>query len=118
MRSVQRKLFSQGFDGAFSFPTAAPLALLKEPLSESDLKNVAEALRAATMKAGGKIFFECTLPDLSQTAHTFTAAAVANMTMFESQGRVKWQIGKLVWLSKPRLSKPQLSKTQKHDRTS
>jgi len=41
----RQSLFSDGKDGAFSFPAAAPLALLHRPLKKGELKNAATELR-------------------------------------------------------------------------
>ena len=43
--TYRQSLFSAGMDGAFSFPAAAPLALLHRPLSKAELKNAATELR-------------------------------------------------------------------------
>ena len=41
----RKSLFSSGMDGGFSFPAAAPLALLYRPLNKAELKNAATELR-------------------------------------------------------------------------
>ena len=41
----RRRLFTAGMDGAWSFPAAVPLALLKRPLSANELKAAAAELR-------------------------------------------------------------------------
>jgi hypothetical protein len=49
-------LFAAGIAGAFSFPPAAPLALVSRPFSQPELRSLASALRAGTALAGnGKI---------------------------------------------------------------
>ena len=45
LETYRRALFAEGFDGAFAFPAAAPLALLKRPLDSAELKNAAAELR-------------------------------------------------------------------------
>ncbi|MDR0558497.1 MAG: hypothetical protein LBG43_11665 [Treponema sp.] len=50
---VKRSLFSLGFYGAFSFPTASPLAVLARALTKGELKRIAARLREHTF-AGGK----------------------------------------------------------------
>jgi hypothetical protein len=51
----RRKLFAAGFMGAYSFPAAAPLALLSGPLSKGELKKIASEIRDSTLKNEGKI---------------------------------------------------------------
>jgi hypothetical protein len=55
LRGQSRFLFAAGLNGAWSFPLAAPLALLKRPLGEGELRDLAAALREATLPRGGKI---------------------------------------------------------------
>ena len=45
LEAYRRNLFAAGLDGAFSFPAAAPLALLKRPLNSAELKAAAAELR-------------------------------------------------------------------------
>ncbi|MCL1814005.1 MAG: hypothetical protein FWG29_10875 [Treponema sp.] len=45
LEAYRRDIFAAGFDGAFSFPAAAPLALLKRPLDVMELKVAAAELR-------------------------------------------------------------------------
>ncbi|MCL1927300.1 MAG: hypothetical protein FWG07_00715 [Treponema sp.] len=45
LEAYRRNMFAAGFDGAFSFPAAAPLALLKRPLDAMELKTAAVELR-------------------------------------------------------------------------
>jgi hypothetical protein len=45
IEKFRQQLFSLGFDGAFYFPAAAPLALLSRPLSGAELKTAAAELR-------------------------------------------------------------------------
>ncbi|GHV85335.1 hypothetical protein AGMMS50230_09430 [Spirochaetia bacterium] len=42
----RRSLFAAGLDGAFSFPAAAPLAVLERPLPQAELKAAAAELRS------------------------------------------------------------------------
>lgn len=53
----RRLLFGAGFPGAFSFPTAAPLALVSRPCTGEELKGIARTLRQASLARGrgGKI---------------------------------------------------------------
>jgi hypothetical protein len=55
LRGQSRFLFASGMNGAWSFPQAAPLARLKRPLSEEELRDLAAALREATLPKDGKI---------------------------------------------------------------
>jgi hypothetical protein len=55
LRSRSRFLFAAGICGAWSFPQAAPLALVKRPLTDAELRDLAAALREATLSRGGKI---------------------------------------------------------------
>jgi hypothetical protein len=45
VEKFRQQLFAIGLDGAFSFPAAAPLALLSRPLLETELKTAAAELR-------------------------------------------------------------------------
>ncbi|MDR2072458.1 MAG: hypothetical protein LBP60_03375 [Spirochaetaceae bacterium] len=47
LREYRRSLFAAGLAGAYSFPLAAPLALLSRPLSPSGLREAAAGLRRA-----------------------------------------------------------------------
>jgi hypothetical protein len=55
LRSQSRFLFASGMSGAWSFPQAAPLALLQRPLGEAELRDLAAALREASLRKGGAI---------------------------------------------------------------
>jgi hypothetical protein len=55
LRGQSRFLFGAGISGAWSFPQAAPLARLKRPLTEAELRELAGALREATLGRDGKI---------------------------------------------------------------
>jgi hypothetical protein len=55
LRGQSRFLFRAGISGAWSFPQAAPLARLKRPLTEAELRDLAGALRDATLGRDGKI---------------------------------------------------------------
>jgi hypothetical protein len=52
LRAQSRHLFANGLNGAWSFPQAAPLALVKRPLSPAELLSLAKDLRDAA--SGGK----------------------------------------------------------------
>jgi hypothetical protein len=56
LHSFRRRLFAAGILGAYTFPPAAPLALLEKPLDDSALKGLALALRALSLEAGGGVF--------------------------------------------------------------
>jgi len=45
LEAYRRNLFASGFDGACSFPAAAPLALLSRPLEPGELKSAAAETR-------------------------------------------------------------------------
>jgi len=49
------RLFTAGFPGAFSFPTAAPLASVSRPLNRDELKELGRNIRELTNKTDGKI---------------------------------------------------------------
>ena len=55
LRGQSRFLFAAGLNGAWSFPQAAPLALLRRPLREAELRDLAAALRKASLPRDGKI---------------------------------------------------------------
>jgi hypothetical protein len=55
LRNQSRFLFAAGLCGAWSFPQAAPLARLKRPLGDAELRDLAAALREATLDRDGKI---------------------------------------------------------------
>jgi hypothetical protein len=55
LEDYRRKLFAEGLLGAYSFPPAAPLALLSGPLSKEELKKIASEIRDLTLKNEGKI---------------------------------------------------------------
>jgi hypothetical protein len=57
LRDYSRRLFGAGFSGAFSFPAAAPLALLSRPGPGEELRGAARTLRQAALAGGreGKI---------------------------------------------------------------
>jgi hypothetical protein len=55
LETLSRRLFAAGFSGAFSFPQAAPLALLSRPLSRGELGDLAAALRESSAERGGII---------------------------------------------------------------
>jgi hypothetical protein len=55
LRGQSRFLFAAGLNGAWSFPQAAPLARLKRPLTAPELRDLAGALREATLPRGGAI---------------------------------------------------------------
>ena len=55
IEAIRKKLFAAGFKGSYSFPLAAPLALLSEPLEKNELKVLANEIRTATIEKNGKI---------------------------------------------------------------
>jgi hypothetical protein len=54
LRAYSGELFAQGFAGAWSFPWAAPLALLSRPLEGAELSLLARSLRKRSLAAPGK----------------------------------------------------------------
>jgi hypothetical protein len=52
LRDYRRRLFATGFPGAFSFPAAAPLALVSRPFTAGELRDLAHALRQAGIEGG------------------------------------------------------------------
>jgi hypothetical protein len=46
------ELFASGWWGAWSFPHVAPLALLRSPLGEEELKALARNLRRRSLEGG------------------------------------------------------------------
>jgi hypothetical protein len=56
LRALSRSLFAAGVHGAWSFPQAAPLALVTRPLTPAALQSLAVSLRSETLRApDGKI---------------------------------------------------------------
>jgi hypothetical protein len=55
LEEYRTKLFTAGFFGAWSFPTAAPLASVSLPLDREELKELARNIRELTKKTDGKI---------------------------------------------------------------
>lgn len=55
-------LFAAGFPGAYSFPSAAPIALVSRPLDRQELKELAWNIRGLTAKTDGKIQSAGTVP--------------------------------------------------------
>jgi hypothetical protein len=55
LKDLSRRLFAAGFPGAYSFPAAAPLALLSRPLTKPELRTAAAALRETSLKSRGII---------------------------------------------------------------
>ena len=52
------RLFAAGFQGAWSFPTAAPLASVSRPLNREELKGLGRNIRLLTAGNDGKILCE------------------------------------------------------------
>ena len=55
LEEMRAKLFSIGFHGAFSFPPAAPLAMVSKAFSREELKELARNIRGLTKENDGKI---------------------------------------------------------------
>ena len=53
LEKYRRELFASGLAGAFSFPAAAPLALVSRPFSGEELKALAAGMRELSLKNGG-----------------------------------------------------------------
>jgi hypothetical protein len=53
LEEYRRELFASGLAGAFSFPAAAPLALVSRPFSGEELKALAAGMRELSLKNGG-----------------------------------------------------------------
>jgi len=53
--AFRQKLFSEGIEGAYSFPLAAPLAQISIPFSGTELKELAGKIRESTKVKSGKI---------------------------------------------------------------
>lgn len=53
LRAYRRRLFAAGLWGAWSFPLAAPLAVLSRPLGAAELGALARSLREASLAGGG-----------------------------------------------------------------
>ena len=51
----RQELFCNGFLGAYSFPIAAPLAILSRPLKIEEIKKISAETRKLTLKNEGKI---------------------------------------------------------------
>jgi hypothetical protein len=54
LRAYSGELFVRGFAGAWSFPWAAPLALLSRPLEGAELSLLAQSLRKKSLAAPGE----------------------------------------------------------------
>jgi hypothetical protein len=54
LRKWSGRLFTAGFEGAWSFPWLVPLALLSLPFSAAELKSLALALREQSLAGGGE----------------------------------------------------------------
>jgi hypothetical protein len=54
LEEFRRGLFASGFAGAFSFPAAAPLALVSRPFSGEELRALAGEMRELSVKEGGE----------------------------------------------------------------
>jgi hypothetical protein len=52
LRALRRDLFAAGFAGAFSFPPAAPAALVSRPFTSPELRSLAFTLREASLRDG------------------------------------------------------------------
>ena len=55
LEDYRRKLFAAGFNGAYAFPTVAPLALVKKPFEKDELKALAKEIRQISLLNDGKI---------------------------------------------------------------
>jgi len=55
LEEYRARLFTAGFPGAWSFPTAAPLASVSRPLDREELKELARNIRLLTSGNDGKI---------------------------------------------------------------
>jgi len=55
LEEYRTALFAKSFHGAYSFPSAAPLAEVSRPLSRDELKKLAGNIRKLTMAHDGKI---------------------------------------------------------------
>jgi hypothetical protein len=51
----KRKLFSIGYDGAYSFPLTSPLAAVSRPFNRNELRELAMNIRVVTNEKDGKI---------------------------------------------------------------
>jgi len=73
--NYRQELFAAGFKGAYSFPAAAPLAILSKPFDRDELKHTAGTIREATLSGDGKItaagFKISACPGLLKTAGFF-----------------------------------------------
>jgi hypothetical protein len=69
IEAFKRKLFGTGFLGAYSFPVAAPLALVSRSLTKAELKPIATTLRNLSVAQKGKMtaeaFCPVTFPELA-----------------------------------------------------
>ena len=55
LEEYRRRLFAAGFCGAYSFPAAAPLAVVSRPFCREELKALARSIRELSGKTEGKI---------------------------------------------------------------
>jgi hypothetical protein len=72
LNTYRRRLFVAGIRGAYSFPPAAPLALLTRPLCERELKELAVSLRTLSLESGNGFFAASTGGVLPLTAGGFS----------------------------------------------
>jgi hypothetical protein len=54
LEEYRQKLFASGLAGAFSFPAAAPLALVSRPFDREELKALAGEMRELSLEKGGE----------------------------------------------------------------
>ncbi|MDR3192342.1 MAG: hypothetical protein LBT87_04685 [Treponema sp.] len=62
LRAYSGELFARGFAGAWSFPWAAPLALLTRPLEGAELSFLARSVREKSLAAPGEGRFDAGSP--------------------------------------------------------
>lgn len=55
LNDYREQLFSAGIKGAWSFPPAAPLAVLSKSLGRNELREIAQKIRSCTLANDGKI---------------------------------------------------------------
>ena len=55
LEKYRQKLFSLGFNGAYSFPLCAPLASISRPFSREELKELAKNIRKLSLESEGNL---------------------------------------------------------------
>jgi hypothetical protein len=79
----RRQLFAAGFEGAYSFPGVAPVAVVSQAFTKGELQGVARTLRALSVQGGrgGKIAIQ-DLGSLTYSPSSPSGESLYTLTMF------------------------------------